>query len=194
MCDLFARIPKPTKGDKIVSSNKNKFSTMAIITVIIAVFLVVAAPSMASTIRARVFGYDFRPVSGWHSTKATWYGPGYVWHKCANGKVLLPAGPKYLEKWRDNRERYVYLGVASLGNHFPLVYNYKSGKGTWIQLKYRGVSLILPVVDTGNNYPGMAWDLTTGTVSYMNWLGKNVPGYAPFGGSKYVQYRLVKKI
>jgi hypothetical protein len=195
---IFACIPKPTKGDKIVSSKK-LLILVAALAMGLSSLIGLTTASMAeasTTIHSRVFNYDFKPVSDWKSTRATWYGPGYVWNTCANGKILLPAGPKYIEKWRNNREKYVYLGAASLGNHFPLVYRYGSMKGTWIQLKYRGVTVVIPIVDTGPSYSGISFDLTTGTRSYLDWRAKKyeVKNYVPFSGVQYVTYRIVKKI
>jgi hypothetical protein len=127
---------------------------------------------------------DFKPVSGcgWKTDRCTWYGPGFYWNHTAAGPILLPPGKQYLRMWKKQPAKYAYFGAGVLRRNLP--YN-----GTvWVQLVYKKVSIVVPVIDCGAINPSLQFDLTGGTKVYFDSHG------ARYDGCNLLKWRIVKKV
>jgi rare lipoprotein A (peptidoglycan hydrolase) len=76
-------------------------------------------------------------AADYRPAKATWYGPGFFGHRTACGKVLT----------------HRVLGVAH--KRLPC--------GTKVALRYRGRTVVVPVIDRGPYARGVDYDLTYAT-------------------------------
>jgi hypothetical protein len=152
----------------------------------------VAGPAMAKTktkhsVIHSVMGY-FDPSRPWNTSLCSWYGPGLYWNHCKDGLPLLPPGGNYFHLWAKHPNKYVYLGVATLSEPMPQ-------KRTWVELDYRGAIVVVPVVDQGDCPPRM-FDLTAGTVQYLNWEAHklHLKHYVPYSGVPLVKWRFVNRL
>jgi rare lipoprotein A len=80
-------------------------------------------------------------AANYHPAKATWYGPGFFGHKTACGTTLT----------------HHTLGVAH--KRLPC--------GTMVALKYRGRTVVVPVIDRGPYSRGVDYDLTYATAQKL---------------------------
>ena len=103
----------------------------------------VALPAAASTgtgsggASADPQAYPSPGASDYRPAVATWYGPGFFGHRTACGAVLT----------------HQTLGVA----------NKRLPCGTQVSLRYRGRTVVVPVIDRGPYSRGVDFDLTYAT-------------------------------
>lgn len=86
---------------------------------------------------------DFRAATGWRNTVSTWYGPGFYGNHTASGKIMLSNGPKGIKLWRKNPKKYILYGAANPNQSLKL--------GTWVEIRYNGVRIVIEVADRGPN-------------------------------------------
>jgi hypothetical protein len=94
-------------------------------------------------------------VTVYRSAVASWYGPGFYGRTTACGRRLTRS----------------LLGVA----HKTLPC------GTEVALRYRGASIIVPVVDRGPYVDGRRWDLTGATARALGFTATDRIGAVPVG-------------
>jgi rare lipoprotein A (peptidoglycan hydrolase) len=92
-------------------------------------------------------------AANYRAVKATWYGPGFYGNHLACG----------------GRLRHSTLGVAH--KSLPC--------GTKVALKYRGRTLVVPVIDRGPYSRGVSYDLTEATAKKLGMTQTSRLGAAP---------------
>jgi len=90
-------------------------------------------------------GVTVTGASGWQTSKASWYGPGFYGNKTASGAVLTPG----------------MMNVA----HRSLAF------GTRIEFRYKGRTCVAVVNDRGPFVAGRVFDLGPGTAAALGFSG-----------------------
>lgn len=149
-----------------------------------------ATTTMAHTKTIHSVTGDFRAVSGWKNTVSTWYGPGFYGNHTASGKIMLSNSGKNVRLWRKNPRKYILFGAANPNQSLPL--------GTWVEINYNGVRIVIEVADRGPN--SRTLELMGATRSYLDYFGKKlvrqgkIKHYTIFSGNRPLKWRIVKKI
>ena len=163
-------------------------AVMALIVVTISGLIATTTMAQAKTIHS-VTG-DFRAVSSWQKTVSTWYGPGFYGNQTASGKIMLSNCARNVQSWKKHPRKYILFGAANPNQSLPL--------GTWVEINYNGVHIVIEVADRGPN--SRTLELMGATRSYLDYYGKKllkqdkIKHYTIFSGNQTLSWRIVKKI
>jgi len=94
-------------------------------------------------------------AANYRPVRATWYGPGFFGHQTACGTTLT----------------HHTLGVA----------HKRLACGTKVALRYRGHTIVVPVIDRGPYSRGVDYDLTQATARKLGMTQTSRLGAAPLG-------------